>query len=253
MQRLVSGSDYADENAPQNLTAESVQLQLAEQWLDSFYFSFENRYRGGREEIKQRMRFYLPLVERAGVGTGPKPILDLGCGRGEWLEILRERGLTAHGVDISEAMVVQCTERQLSATRADALQFLRSLPDESQGAVSGFHIIEHLPLEMLMELLGQTLRVLQPGGLAIFESPNCKNLIVGACTFNIDPTHRRPVFPETAQFILEKLGFERVSLEYLSPVDTNNVEGIEQIAAPIRELLYGPQDFAVIGYKYVAH
>ena len=104
--------------------------------------------------------------------------------------------------------------------QGDAIEFLRNLPDRSQGAVTGFHIIEHLPLEVLIQLLMHSRRVLKPGGIAIFESPNCKNLMVGACNFNIDPTHRNPVFPETAQFMLETQGFERVTLEYLTPVET---------------------------------
>ena len=117
-------------------------------------------------------------------------------------------------------MVAQCKERGLKVVQGDAIEFLRNLPDRSQGAVTGFHIIEHLPLEVLIQLLMHSRRVLKPGGIAIFESPNCKNLMVGACNFNIDPTHRNPVFPETAQFMLETQGFERVTLEYLSPVET---------------------------------
>src|SRR5206468_1453751 len=119
---------------------------------------------------------------------------------------------------------------------------------DSHGAVTGFHIIEHLPFEVLMNLLAETRRVLRPGGIAIFESPNCKNLIVGACSFNIDPTHRRPVFPESAEFMLASQGFERVSLEYLTPIHPTSTADSDDVKA-IKDLLYGPQDFAVIGYK----
>ena len=175
-------------------------------------------------------------------------MLDVGCGRGEWLELLREGKLEAIGIDLNEAMVAQCKERGLKVVQGDAIEFLRNLPDRSQGAVTGFHIIEHLPLEVLIQLLMHSRRVLKPGGIAIFESPNCKNLMVGACNFNIDPTHRNPVFPETAQFMLETHGFERVTLKYLSPVDTTTLGNIDEESPRIRELLYGPQDFAVIGY-----
>ena len=216
--------------------------------LDAFYLSFENRFRGPRKDIKKRVRFYLPFLRKARAGTQARPVLDVGCGRGEWLELLREGKLEAIGIDLNEAMVAQCKERGLKVVQGDAIEFLRDLPDRSQGAVTGFHIIEHLPLEVLIQLLMHSRRVLRPGGIAIFESPNCKNLMVGACNFNIDPTHRNPVFPETAQFMLETQGFERVTLEYLSPVETTPLGNIDEESPHIRELLYGPQDFAVIGY-----
>jgi len=216
--------------------------------LDAFYLSFENRFRGPRKDIKKRVRFYLPFLRKARAGTKARSVLDVGCGRGEWLELLREGKLEAIGIDLNEAMVAQCKERGLKVVQGDAIEFLRNLPDRSQGAVTGFHIIEHLPLEMLIQLLMHSRRVLKPGGIAIFESPNCKNLMVGACNFNIDPTHRNPVFPETAQFMLETQGFERVTLKYLSPVDTTTLGNIDEESPRIRELLYGPQDFAVIGY-----
>ena len=219
-----------------------------EHQLDAFYLSFENRFRGPRKDIKKRVRFYLPFLRKARAGTKARPVLDVGCGRGEWLELLREGKLEAIGIDLNEAMVAQCKERGLKVVQGDGIEFLRNLADSSQGAVTGFHIIEHLPLEVLIQLVMHSRRVLKPGGIAIFESPNCKNLTVGACNFNIDPTHRNPVFPETAQFMLETQGFERVTLKYLSPVDTTTLGNIDEESPRIRELLYGPQDFAVIGY-----
>ena len=216
--------------------------------LDDFYLTFENRFRGTRAEIKERVRYYLPFLKTAKAGTAARPILDLGCGRGEWLELLEENGLQASGVDLNSAMITQCAERKLTATQADAIEHLRSLPANSHGAISGFHIIEHLPFETLLQMFMQTLRVLKPGGLAIFESPNCKNLSVGACYFNVDPTHRNPVFPETAGFIMETQGFENVQLEYLSPADRRLTDG-DQDAEILNDLLFGPQDFAVIGRK----
>jgi 2-polyprenyl-3-methyl-5-hydroxy-6-metoxy-1,4-benzoquinol methylase len=218
------------------------------QQLDAFYLDFENRFRGARDMIKERLRFYVPILRKARAGRRARPVLDVGCGRGELLELLREQKLEVSGIDLNEAMVAQCKEYHLNVLQADAIEFLRSLPDRSQGAVTAFHLIEHLPFKMLVELIIHTRRVLKPGGIAIFESPNCKNLMVGACYFNIDPTHRNPVFPETAQFMLETHGFERVTLEYLSPVDTTTLGNVDEESPRIRELLYGPQDFAVIGY-----
>jgi SAM-dependent methyltransferase/archaellum component FlaC len=217
--------------------------------LDTFYFNFENRFRGTRDEIKSRVAFYLPLIRKAGAGTARKPVLDLGCGRGEWLELLKDHKLEGRGVDLNATMAAQCKDRGLKVRHADVMEHLRSLRANSQGAVTGFHIIEHLPFETLMELFGEVRRVLQPAGVAIFESPNCKNLMVGACNFNIDPTHRNPVFPETAEFMLASHGFEKIRIEYLSAVAEPGFNGSTPELAKIKELLYGPQDFGVIAYK----
>lgn len=217
--------------------------------LDAFYFAFENRFRGPREEIKHRAEYYLQFLAKCGAGGADAPIVDLGCGRGEWLELLRDQGLVASGIDLNESMIEQCRERGLDVTRADALEFVCELPDDAQRAITGFHIIEHLPFGMLVRLVRESFRALQPGGMMVFESPNCKNLIVGACNFYIDPTHRNPIFPETAQFILESVGFEHVTLEYLSPVTASDLPDVSQESPHLKELLYGPRDFGVIGYK----
>ena len=219
--------------------------------FDAFYMSFEDRFRGSRNEIKERISFYLPYVWETKAGTAGHPVLDLGCGRGEWLELLCDSGMEARGVDINSAMLDLCRQRGLDVVKADALEYLRSLPDNSQGAVTGFHIIEHLPFEVLMDLLSEVQRVVEPGGFVIFESPNCKNLLVGACSFNIDPTHRNPVFPDTAKFMLEILGFHPVELEYLTPISETPFETDGGVHPVLKDLLYGPQDFAVIGFKAI--
>jgi O-antigen chain-terminating methyltransferase len=220
--------------------------------LDSFYLSFENRFRGSRSEIKKRVKFYLPFLEKAKAGNPGRPVLDLGCGRGEWLELLKENKLEGQGVDLNAAMIAQCKERDLEAIHGDALDYLRSLRPNSQGGVTGFHIIEHLPFETLMEFLRETRRVLKAGGIAIFESPNCNNLVIGAAQFNIDPTHRNPVFPETAEFMLQSHGFERTTIKYLSPVPNVDFDTSTRELAIVKDMLYGPQDFAVIAYKPAA-
>jgi len=244
-----AGSPHLSVDALPSQSENSARADWHAHDLDTFYLSFENHFRGERAEIKRRVRFYLPFLQSAFAGVSGRPILDLGCGRGEWLELLREEGLEAAGVDLNPAMISQCAERGLAATHADAVDYLRSQADESLGAVTGFHIIEHLPLATLINLCAEALRVLKPGGLVICESPNCKNLMVGACNFNVDPTHRNPIYPETAEFILNTQGFEKIQLEYLTPVDTSSVAGSDEMPAALHRLLYGPQDFAVIGRK----
>ena len=226
-----------------------IEPPASDHWLDAFYLSFENRFRGPRHEIKKRLAFYLSYISAARAGVGDNPVLDLGCGRGEWLELLKEQTLAGRGVDINSAMVAQCRERHLNVVEADVIDHLQSLPEGSLGAITGFHIIEHLPLRVFFDLLTESYRTLQPGGVAIFESPNCKNLVVGATNFYIDPTHRNPVFPETAEFMLKLTGFDPVELKYLSPVETPGFPGRTPQAKVLNELLYGPQDFGVIAHK----
>jgi O-antigen chain-terminating methyltransferase len=133
--------------------------------------------------------------------------------------------------------------------QADVLEYLRSLPDESQGAITGFHIIEHLRFEMLMKVLAESHRVLKAGGFVIVESPNCKNLVVGACHFYADPTHRNPVFPDTAAFMLSAQGFDPVRIEYLTPAEGSPFDANSSGGGVLNERFYGPQDFAVIAHK----
>ncbi|MEQ8384516.1 MAG: class I SAM-dependent methyltransferase [Coleofasciculus sp. A1-SPW-01] len=218
---------------------------------DKFYVAFEDRFRGSREDILNRLKFYLPIIKEAKVGqSDTSPILDVGCGRGEWLELLRESNYLAKGLDINRMMVEECQARKLEVIESDALSHLRTLPDSSLGAVTGFHIVEHLTFPKLIELLTEVIRVLKPGGLAIFETPNPQNFIVGSCDFYSDPTHRSPIFPETLRFILEYQGFYRVQLLYLNPVETSPFDSKEEPEWQIlRNWFYGSRDYAVIGYK----
>ena len=195
---------------------EQLQVMTAEENrpLEALYVSFEDQFRGTREDIKERCRAYLPLMKEAGLGTDAMPILDLGCGRGEWLELLRETGLQARGLDSNPILVEECRKRELEVVEGDLIAYLRSLPDASVGGVTGFHILEHLPFEILINALDETVRVLQPGGLAIFETPNPQNVLVGSCNFYIDPTHRRPLHSQRCNFS-PKLGAYVTSKFYI--------------------------------------
>ena len=219
--------------------------------LDAFYFAFENHFRGTRTEIKERARVYLPCLSEAGVGMTEKPVLDVGCGRGEWLELLKENNCSARGADANTTMVALCRELGLDVTLADAVTHLRSLPARSQGAVTGFHIIEHLPFPVLLELMAESWRVLQPSGVAIFETPNPGNVQVGTNNFYIDPSHLHPLPALLSQFLLETVGFTNVRILYLQPCDiSSHEEGADSFMAQrFNEFFYGAQDYAVIGTK----
>src|SRR5262249_52098624 len=126
--------------------------------LDALYVAFENVFRGSQEDIRERLTIYLPILKDAGIGTTAMPIVDIGCGRGEWLEVLRKEELVAKGVDSNRIMVEQCRELGLEVAEGEGITFLRTLPNESVGAVTGFHIAEHLPFEDLVRLLDETVR-----------------------------------------------------------------------------------------------
>lgn len=180
-------------------------------FLDGLYVAFENRFRGSREAIKHRLAVYLPIV----VGHfNPSDIrvLDVGCGRGEWLEILKENGITAQGIDTNRFAVSQCREYGLDALEADVLAHLKAVPESSLHAVTGFHIIEHLAFEETIALLDEVHRVLKPGGAAIFETPNPANILVSAYDFYRDPSHKNPVHPQTIQFFAEFRGFQTAAI-----------------------------------------
>jgi len=210
------------------------------------YGAFEERFRGERSLIRERLRANLPRFVPL-FGPQAKPVLDLGCGRGEWLQLLAEHDVPAEGVDSSPWMVRNCTDAGLNARQGDAIEYLASLPDNALAGLTGFHIIEHLPIGVLLRLIQQARRVVQPGGVVLFETPNPENLIVGACNFYLDPTHRNPLPPALIAFLLEENGFERVEIERRHPADPARLAAGD-LAQPLASLLFGPQDYAAIGY-----
>jgi O-antigen chain-terminating methyltransferase len=219
--------------------------------FDAFYLAFENKFRGTREVIKARAETYLSDLSRAGVTRPRSRILDLGCGRGEWLELLKENQLTGEGVDSNLCMVAECRERGLAVTEGDALSFLKSKRKASYAAVTGFHIIEHLPFPVLMEVMREVYRVLRRGGVAIFETPNPENVLVGSNRFYFDPTHLRPLPKEFSSFMMRTAGFKDVQIRPLHPDDNALNAGDEapQIQQFINQMFFGDQDYAVIAQK----
>lgn len=179
---------------------------------NDFYYRFEQHFRGSREEIKRRQSVYLPILEPLKSIQSPSLTLDLGCGRGEWLELMTENGFSAQGVDLDDAMLQFCAEQRFAVRNADALDCLRSIPDATLSVVSGFHIAEHLPFETLQSLIVEALRALIPGGILILETPNPENLVVGSCNFYTDPTHRAPLPPHLLAYLGEDAGFKRVKV-----------------------------------------
>jgi SAM-dependent methyltransferase len=218
--------------------------------MDALYAALQDEFRGGREEIMERLSVYLPKLAETGIGSERMPILDVGCGRGEWIELLREHELQAAGIDLNRVSLAICRERGLAVTEAEAVGHLRSLPEASLGAVTAFHLIEHLAFQQMLDLLDAARRALKPGGVAIFETPNPNNIFVSSRNFYLDPTHRHPIPPLLGRFLAEARGFERVEILELHPVAQHADTSMGgDAAARLNECFYGPQDYAIIGWK----
>lgn len=227
---------------PYNHNEFSIKTLMA----SDFYRAFEDKHRGSRELIKKRLRVYLPFLEPLHEEYPFYRAVDLGCGRGEWLELLREGGIDAHGIDLDDDMLAACRERGLSVERGDAIEYLQSLPAQSVAVVSAFHVVEHIPFDTLQTLVQDALRVLVPTGLLILETPNPENLQVGSCNFYLDPTHHRQIPPTLLSFLPEHYGFARTKVLRLQ-----EAPGLPKSSTvSLSEVLLGVSpDYAVVAQK----
>ena len=185
-------------------------------------------------------------------------VLDLGTGRGEFLDVMAEAGIDAYGVDSNSVAVSRCLERGLDVVLDDALRHLEKLPESYLAAITAFHVVEHLPFEEVVGLVDHAVRVLRPGGLLIFETPNPSNLVVGASSFYLDPTHRRPMPPPLLHFALWARGFDPIEVRYLNPPPERlelpaelGEQGalLQPVVDRLNELLFSPNDYCVIGHR----
>ncbi|EKG40235.1 class I SAM-dependent methyltransferase [Pseudomonas syringae] len=226
-----------------------------------FYRAFEDRYRGSRELIHERQQVYIPFLEPLKQLYPESQALDLGCGRGEWLEILIQNGFQALGIDLDVGMLEACTALGLPVENMDALEKLRSLPDESMTVISGFHIAEHIPFGDLKVLVAEALRVLKPAGLLILETPNSENLVVGTQTFYLDPTHTCPIPHLLLSFLTEYSRFSRsqllrlqepVALSEGGPVDLFSVlHGVSPDYAIVAQKSAAPEQLEIFDAVFV--
>ena len=213
---------------------------------DGFYRAFEDEHRGSREMIKARQSVYLPFIQPLIELYPNVGAIDLGCGRGEWLELLTEVGFDAQGVDLDDGMLAVCRERGLKVQTKDAIAGLNECSGESQAVVSGFHLAEHIPFDVLQTLVTEALRVLKPGGILILETPNPENIVVGTANFYLDPTHKQPIPPLLLSFLAEHLGFSQVKVIRLQgPVDLSVGRKLT-----VHDVLGGVSpDYAVVAQK----
>lgn len=211
-----------------------------------FYRAFEERYYAPRGVIKELRKQYLPFTDIISSLYPGGETYDLGCGRGEWLELMLESGMKPFGVDLDDGMLQSCHEHNLPAKQGDAVSHLSSIADNSQAIVTAFHVIEHLDFEQLRTVVVEALRVLKPGGLLIMETPNPENIFVATSNFYLDPTHKRPIPSQLLSFLTEYHGFVRsTSLRLqeskaLLDNDSISLQNVLEGASP---------DYAVIAQK----
>ena len=217
----------------------------------AIYADFTEHFRGSTDEVSAKLEGYLPDVHRL---AGHGGVVDLGCGRGEWLALLRAAGVAARGVDANADFVAAGRARGLDMELGDALGYLEALLPDSVDMVTAFHVIEHLDTEDLLALLEVARRALRPGGCLLLETPNPTNLVMAACDFYNDPTHRSPLPPALTEYLVSTQGFGDVEVRPLHPkvappAPTGDADADAQLQELVVGALFGPQDYAVLGYK----
>ena len=213
--------------------------------LNDLYIAFENQFRGTADEIKQQQVKYLPFLSAIAQNISePLKVLDIGCGRGEWLRLLSEHNYESEGVDLSHTMVDLCLLEGFKATQGDAIAYLENKDDNSVHVITAFHVVEHLPFEHMVRLFDQCLRVLKPGGKIIFETPNPENLTVSGYSFYLDPTHKNPIPPITLEFIARQRGYSQIDIYRYNPR-----EEVGDVTPLVENWFNSPVDFAVIAEK----
>jgi O-antigen chain-terminating methyltransferase len=227
---------------------------------DMNFFVFEEKFRGTREDIKGRQLKFLEYSK------GCNNVLDIGCGRGEFLEILKENGINAKGIDINEDMVIYCNSKGLNVEKADAIEYLDNLEDKSLDSIFLDQVVEHFESKYLMKLLELCYKKLKFGYYIVIETVNPLSLTSFA-NFYIDLTHKKPIHPEALKFMLESAGFRDIEVKFFSPLPAEYqlktveiAEDIEEKESEIikvynyntnklNETLFGYQDYGAIGKK----
>ena len=216
--------------------------------------AFEASFRGTREELLERYRGLAARLSEHG------PVIDIGCGRGEFLELLRVQGVEAFGVEIDLDLVEECRRRGLDVQHVDALSALDSKADESLGGIVLIQVIEHLTPQEALDLVALAYRKLRPGGLLVIETVNPQSLYVFAHAFYVDPTHTHPVHPAYLAFVVQQAGFGGVEIDWRSDPPEEDVldELVEDDASSkvmnenvrrLNTLLFAPQDYALIATR----
>lgn len=216
----------------------------------SFYSEFSARFRGSDAAVEKTLEPYLDPVLAAIANREVPQIVDIGSGNGPWLRLLKQHGLNGIGFDLDPHAVQSAQSQRLDVRLDDGIFWLENQPPDSIDVVSAFQVIEHLPLDRLLAFLAAAHVALRPGGLLICETPNPENLIVGACSFYMDPTHRNPIPHTLAKFLAEYSGFAEVRIQGMNPhPESSRLQADDPAAHCLNELLFGAQDYALIAIK----
>jgi SAM-dependent methyltransferase len=213
--------------------------------------AFESAFRGSGDELKHR---YQDLAETF---VGYSPVLDIGCGRGEFLELLRNLGVEASGVEIDPDLVAEGRDAGFDIVREDGVLHLASLPDHSLGAIVLLQVVEHLAPQQVIDLVAMARHKLRDDGMIVVETVNPQSLYTFAHSFYLDPTHGNPVHPAYLKFLFDESGWTKVRIEWRSPPPQDEVLEVEEgagdtAAANIRrlnQLLFAPQDYALVAWR----
>lgn len=217
------------------------------------YMTFENRFRPERT-VRERHSDYRDLLRTR------RRVVDLGCGRGELLELLRDADVSAYGVELDPDVVAVCQEKGLEVVHGDAVSHVETLEKGAVDGVIASHVIEHFTPDLLWRLITAAAEKLEEGGILILETPNPESLLAGSINFHRDPTHVRPVHPDTLSFLCESAGFSGVEIRRLAPVpedarlpqrpttESPLSEHIGEVVEQLNELIYGYQDYALIAH-----
>ncbi len=223
--------------------------------FEGLYAAFEESFRGPETLIQSRLEVYLPFINQI---SNLGPVLDIGCGRGEFLEMCAQHKINAYGVDSLQENVERCKRKGLTVQWEDAFEHLQSVKPDSLSVITAIHIIEHLDLAHQIELIDRALAALVPGGMLIIETPNPENVLVGSCYFYMDPTHVKPIPPALLEFFLNTRGFidvdilrhDRDSLiDTIDDIEHSTNDGMSAITETLSTLFNSAPDYAVIGKK----
>lgn len=229
--------------------------QAAATTVDAFkYVGFEEHFRGSQHDIRARLGQYVDLFD------GASDVVDIGCGRGEFLELLRSRGVTARGVDLNQQMVAVCRERGLDAEEGDALGFLRRQADQALGGLIAIQVVEHLQPDYLLALLDEAYRTLRPGARLVLETINAASWFAFFQSYVRDITHVRPLHPDTLAYYVRASGFGEVRVQFSAPVPpahrlrrmNDGSEVADTVNANVdrlNDLIFADLDYAVIATR----
>lgn len=235
--RVVRQRAASIQPAPPAATAPAATLLPAIDWL-----RFADRFRGTEEYVREKQRLYVPHFQ------GCQNVLDLGCGRGEFLELMKSAGIPARGIDLDQESVALCRHKGLEAETADLFTYLAGLPDCALDGIFCAQLIEHLPPARLPELVRLASAKLSRGSLLVIETPNPESLAIFATHFYIDPTHERPIPPQLLVFYLEESGFGQIQVERLSPA-LESIPSLASLPEDFRATFFGSLDYAVLARK----